>query len=331
MKPRRLNPFLLGAFIVGAVVLIVIALLFLGSANLFHPTTHFIFYLQKSAEGVDAGTAVNLEGLRVGEVNKVRILYDHDRRHSYVAVNCRIDRNRLYDATGKKINLRDTAVLQQLISDGLVAEIDTAGVVGAKLVELEFYPSSSAVPKIPAGLPATSYPVIPAAPSKMSQIVDDASDIVAQVRQADIPGAVRKLEEVLDSTHRQIGQLQTNQLASHISSAADSISAFMKSPDLRDSLLHIRSAAADLQAMITNVNARVPTVASNLNTTLVGADATARNLRDFLALRNQLGEQTWELLDQLDQAARSIKELADFLERHPNALIAGRQSVTNSP
>jgi paraquat-inducible protein B len=44
----------------------------------------------------------------------------------------------------------------------------------------------------------------------------------------------------------------------------------------------------------------------------------------LLNLRNQLGEQTQNLLDQLDQTALSIQQLSDFLQRHPNALISGR-------
>jgi hypothetical protein len=36
-------------------------------------------------------------------------------------------------------------------------------------------------------------------------------------------------------------------------------------------------------------------------------------------------------LDQLGDAARSIGELAEFLKRHPNALLSGKRTVEGKP
>jgi hypothetical protein len=41
-----------------------------------------------------------------------------------------------------------------------------------------------------------------------------------------------------------------------------------------------------------------------------------------------LSTQLPALLQQLDAAARSLRELTDFLSRHPEALLRGRQEVS---
>ena len=174
-------------------------------------------------------------------------------------------------------------------------------------------------------LPHSPYLVVPTLPSTMKELTDDASRLLSNLRETDFPGIARKIEDLLGSAREQVGELQTNQLTTRLSTAAESFGQFMKSPDLRAAVEHIELAAAQLQRLSSNIDARVPPLATNLSLTLAAASETTRDLRDFLALRNQLGEQTQALLEQLNQTARSIEDFADFLRRHPNALITGRE------
>lgn len=325
----RLNPLILGAFIVGAAVLAVVAFLSLGSTNIFHPTGHFIFYLPNSAQGVNAGTAVRLEGVRVGQVDDVRVLYDRQSRKSFVGVVCRINFNLLTDLHGRKINLTNRRVLEQLIADGLFAQVQTSGIVGAKYVEIGFH--SAVKPISLEGLSSAKYPVVPTVPSTMSELTDSLSSILDNLRKTDFTGLAQQATDAIASARRQLDELETNRMTAHISTAAESLDRFMTSPDLQRAVTHIQAAATELQQLATNLNTQVSPLATNLNRTLASAGETARNLRDFVALRNQLGQQTQDLLKQLDRTARSIEQLADFLERHPNALLTGRARPDGSP
>lgn len=325
----RLNPLLLGAFIIGAVVLTVVGFLTLSSANIFRPTGHFIIYLSNSAQGVTAGTGVRLKGVRMGQVDEVRVLYDPRTRASLVSVVCRITENLLTDSHGKRINLTDRRTLEDLISDGLYAQVQTSGIVGAKFIELGF--NSPSTPTVPPGLPPARYPVVPTVPPTMAEVTEDISHILSKLRGTDFQGIAQHIEDVLASARRQLGELETNRLTAHVSSAAASFDQFMSSPDLHEAVTRIQTAAASLQTLVTNLNTQVQPLSTNLNATLASASETAQNLRDVLALRNQLGQQMQDLLRQLNNTARAIQQLADFLERHPNALITGRARPTNSP
>jgi phospholipid/cholesterol/gamma-HCH transport system substrate-binding protein len=325
----RLNPFILGAFIVGAVVLAVIGFLALSSTNIFQPAGHFVIYLPNSAQGIAAGTGVRLQGVRVGQVDQLHVLYDRQSRKSFVSVLCRINENLLSDVQGHPVNLTNRRTIRHLISDGLFAQVQTAGIVGAKYIELGF--NASSPPTTPTGLPPAPYPIVPTVPGTMTEVMDDISGIMSKLRSLDLQGLVQRLDDVLAGARRQLGELETNQLTTHISSAATSFGQFMSSTNLRDTVTQLQAAAVGLQTLATNLNTQVQPLATNLNTTLVSANETAQNLRDLLALRNQLGQQTQDLLRQFDQTARAIQQLADFLQRHPNALITGRAGPTGSP
>lgn len=325
----RLNPLLLGAFITGAFALAIALLLGLGPVSLFHPVGHFTFYLPRSDQGVTMGTAVSLDGVRVGQVERVRIFYDRANHQSLVGVTCRISKDLLTDLQGRPIRLTDRHTLTNLVSQGLVAQVQTTGLVGAKYIELGFDPAAK--PIVLANLPSSPYPVIPTVPSTMSELTGSISGILANIRQIDFHALMQQVNGVLVAARGQINELGTNQLTDHLSAAAQSFGNFMNSSDLHGAVTRLRDAAVNFQNLVTNINAQVRPVGTNLNATLVSARQSVQELHDLLTLRNQLGEQTQELLQQLNQTARSIEQLSDFLQRHPNALLTGRARQNTSP
>lgn len=326
----RLNPLLLGAFILGALILAVIALLTLASGNGFRPSGHFVFYLSGSAQGLDKGTTVSLNGVRVGQIVEVGVLYDRRSHESLVRAVCQVSRGRVSTPDGKPIHLNDDRVISQLVTEGLRAQIQTAGIVGSKFVELDFYNPREHPPAT--NLPASPYPVVPTVPSTMAELTKAGSRILDELRQLDLAGIGRQVGEVIAKVDRQVSQLQTNRLTDHLSAAAGSIERLAASTNLQSAIAGIEGAAVSLDGLLTNLNAQVVPLSGQFETTMAqgkialsSVNQTALEVRDFLALRNQLGEDTRDLVQQLTRTARTIESLADYLERHPKALLSGRQ------
>lgn len=302
--------------------MVVALLVFLGNVNLFHEVGHFVFYLPRSTQGVDEGSAVKLDGVRVGQVEQVHVYYDRSTHKTLVGVICRIDKDLVTDLQGRAIKLTDSRTLTNLVSEGLFVQVQATGLIGSKYVELGFQPVSQ--PLAFSQLPPSPYPVIPTVASTMSELSGDISGIVSNVKRIDFQGLIRHVNGVLTSAQGQINELGTNHLTDHVSSAAASFGDFMHSSELRGAVARIQDAAANLQKLTSTLNADVGPACTNLNVTLASARQSVQELHDFLAVRNQLGEQTQELLQQLNETARSIEQLSDFLRRHPNALISGR-------
>jgi len=324
----RPNPLFLGAFLCGAVAITVAVILGLGPVSLFHSSDQFIFFL-RATHGLSDGAGVDLNGVRVGQVQSIQIYYDRDRRASFVGVICRISRDSLVDLGGRPVPLTERRSLQALIDSGLFAQVQNAGLVGASHVELAF--NAPGQPIQWARLPATPYPIVPSLPSTMTELTANLSDIVSNLRKIDFHAIMQQVDGVLGSARGQIAGLETNHLTDHISAAAESIGDLASSSDLRAAVARLQQAAAGFAALSTNLDAQVGPTAKDLDATLAEARKSTQALDDFLNLRNQLGGQTDELLEQLDRTARAIERLSDFLERHPNAIITGRAQQSSPP
>ena len=73
---RRANPTVIGAFIIGAVALIVIGLLVLGRGQFFSDTQTFVLYFDGSIKGLNIGAPVDFQGVRIGSVTDIHVIYD---------------------------------------------------------------------------------------------------------------------------------------------------------------------------------------------------------------------------------------------------------------
>ncbi len=89
---KRANPAMIGAFIVGAVALIVIGLLVFGRGRFFADTQKFVLYFDGSVKGLNVGAPVDFQGVRVGSVINVRS--NTCRRKERFAPPCTLKSNR---------------------------------------------------------------------------------------------------------------------------------------------------------------------------------------------------------------------------------------------
>ena len=83
----------------------------------------------------------------------------------------------------------------------------------------------------------------------------------------------------------------------------------------------LRTALDDLDVTLRNTNRAVLTA----NETLVSAHSTLNNADNFLEPNSVQSEELDGTLQEVTRAARSVRVLADYLERHPEALLRGKR------
>jgi paraquat-inducible protein B len=72
---QKANPTLIGAFVFGAIIIAIGAILFFGSANLFAKKQLFETYFNQSVNGLGIGSNVKYKGVTVGKVTKVQLKF----------------------------------------------------------------------------------------------------------------------------------------------------------------------------------------------------------------------------------------------------------------
>jgi paraquat-inducible protein B len=91
--------------------------------------------------------------------------------------------------------------------------------------------------------------------------------------------------------------------------------------DLRDAMHHLSRTAEHLETLIQNFDKEVAPAAS---ATLEKAQKTLTKMDRLLNADSPMGHEMKRALGELADAARNISIMADYLERHPEALIRGK-------
>jgi len=138
----RYQNFLLGMFILGAMLLAVILSFLLLSTNFFAKTEKYILYFNNSVNGLSLGSPVNFLGVKVGQVTEVSLIVnstDDGEAHSQAAVLVDIDSKLIkYEQPSRK-NYVNTMDL--FINNGLKGRLHSQSFITGRLeVDLVFTP-----------------------------------------------------------------------------------------------------------------------------------------------------------------------------------------------
>ncbi len=247
---------------------------------------YFLTEFQGNQRGLGAGTAVELEGNEVGEVQEARLRYD-ERRHTLVTrVIFSIDPKRveILDMPGPKgADQLETARarVETLLTHGLEAQISSVSfLTGLKVIGLEMGKAERHAAVEHVG----DYVKVPAGASgDFTQVLEDLHDVLRNVDRATAGPELGHALKSLDDTLSRLDKV-TQEAA----------------PDIQLLLKSLRDTADSAQSTLTTVQS------------LIGSTAPA-------------GTDLPRLVRELTDAARSVRGLADYLDRHPEALLRGRR------
>jgi paraquat-inducible protein B len=313
----KANPMVIGAFVVGAIVLAIAGVLVLGSGKLFKRTTKAVCYFTGDVMGLNVGAPVKFKGVDIGSVAEVRIRLPEQtggptlesvKRGLRIPVIIEIDNDKLTQegATGTL----DRARVKQLVELGLRAQlVSQSFLTGLLLVQLDFNPEIPPTHILP---PTSRLLEIPTIPTSMQQIQAAARDVVRKLDAINLEG-----------------------LADSATRALDSIDRVAQSPGLQQALQtlpvmlsNMNGAVTDLRPLIVRV--RGPFLDS-LEGTSASANATLKTFQVLIAPDGPLAVDLATALREMAGAAHSVRLLADSLDRNPSALVRGTEVKARLP
>ena len=195
---KKANPAIIGAFVIGAVALAVVAVTVWGSGKLFRRQYPCVCYFPGSVNGLSAGAPVKFRGVQIGEVSDVRLLYAQTRGSPRIPVFLKIDNERMR-GLGSKREL-SLELLRELIDQGLRARLQTQSIVtGVLYVEFDLLPGT---PVEMMQEPDAGYPEIPTLPTPLAEATKTVSDVLAQLKKVDFKGLGVAAREAVDGVNR---------------------------------------------------------------------------------------------------------------------------------
>jgi paraquat-inducible protein B len=320
---KRVNPALIGFFILGALVLTVVGVGVLVPALRLGDRPMFVSYFEDSVNGLEVGAPVKFQGVPVGNVVNIDVRLDPREMASSAPVRYRIEIRRLQAAGAEFVDLQDEDVLRAHIEGGLRAQLQMESIVtGLLFVNLAYADDAEPVP------PATyaERGVIPTKPSPFVDIEAEARELTSAARR------------VLDQTSEMLEAFEAHEIGVRLTAAARAIEGLAEAPEIRAALREVPGVAAQLtqtMAEIRLLTERVGTAVDPLGVQVdaVGAEAllALQSLRETIGLLPGaastdagLGYRMEEALISMTQAANAIRQLATSIEQDPSMLLRGR-------
>jgi paraquat-inducible protein B len=317
---RKASPAWIGAFVVGALGLGIVAVLLFGSGRLFRSASTFVLFFPGSVDGLAVGAPVRFKGVEIGAVTDIRIaLGDPERgsagfaRDVRVPVFVEIDDEKL-SSLGAPADLDDPGTLRELVRAGLRGQLATQSLVtGLLFVQLDFHPDTPASLYEPDGsLP----PEIPAIPTRIEQVQNAAAQVIQKLQSIDFDRVLQAMVDTLEGIDRLV-----NSAGLHEGVAA-----------LPKAVASLEGAAAELRDFVDHFDRRSEPVFRELERTTTAGREALEQARDTLARLEKTVGPTSPLavsvqrsLQDVSEAARAVHLLADYLERNPSALVRGRE------
>lgn len=327
----KVSPTIVGAFVIGAMVLAVVALFSFGGVNFFSKPQRFVVFFDESVHGLDQGSQVKLRGVRVGRVIDLNIRYDGLRNRSVVAVVCEFSKDVISDNRGAPINVADRAELVALVAHGLRARLEVQALAtGMLFVGLDFEDPNESPSDL--GLADPRYVVVPSVTSAISEFQASVTEILTNLKKIDFAGISKGLTALLADSRKQLDGVDLKGVTEQWKKTGAQLEALATGPEVKQTFENLNGAIGDLRATIARLDAQIEPSGKELTATLAEArrtvqafNETATVAKNFIAAQSGLGEDLAGTLGHLSEAADAVKRLADFLERNPNALLTGRK------
>ena len=296
---RRANPTVVGAFVLGALGLVIAVIVVYGSGLLQQRYT-FVLDFEESLDGLVEGSPVKFRGITVGSVSRITMRYAADGRTIETPVYIQLTEGQVEGGT-PDIDDPDEWI-EAWIGRGLRAELRSMSFVTGQLAV-----GLVVRPEVPPRLtnPDPRYTEIPTARSAFAEFTES----LERIRFDDF---IANLNDLLTDVR---GVIDTLPLASTLDSLQVAIG------DLRRFVGNLDGHTGDLSISAEETLDALRRAADRSEPVMLEAEELLKGAR---GIEDPLAAQLIETLDELGRAARAMRLLAEYVERNPNAIIFGK-------
>jgi paraquat-inducible protein B len=317
---KHISPTAIGIFLVGSFLILVTAIVVVGSGRLFEKPYRFICLFQGNLNGLKVGAPVKVRGVQVGSVAEIRLALTPEEGRLRpgagalrLPVVIEVDRSQIIGRGGTGAALKEKG-FEEWIKRGARAQLNVESLLtGLLYIDIDLHPNTP-----------------------IDLAIEPGTGIYKEI--PTVPTNIEAIQQELTKTLHRFDQIDFEALTKSITEAADSIRDLANSPALKATLESLKQTTPNLnqtilaaRATIDNVNSNIGRLVADLrknsdeaNSTMEQVRKTLVGLQSTLDPQSPLAVHLNDALEQLTDTTRSIGELSDYLQRNPAALIRGR-------
>lgn len=311
----RASPRAIGVFVIAAIGLAVGSVVVFGSGRLFHETHEFVAFFDSSVGGLGAGSPVKYRGVDIGTVTAVFLdiaSIPRDPDDNRIPVLFELDAD-LLAGYGASVDLADPATIDSLIRRGLAASLATESLVtGRQYVALDQYPDRE---RHFVGTEGTGYTEVPTVLTGLEEIQAKVQDLIANASEVEFG-------VLFEDVRATIANVRAISDRDDIRTLSEVVEGSLSSFD--STLVAVRGFLASADSLLPQLASNADESVTRLRTSADELDSTLEAVRGAFEPGGRLAYRLDVALRDLAEAASSFRNLANYLERNPSALIRGR-------
>jgi paraquat-inducible protein B len=259
----------------------------------------YLMVFSGSVRGLSVGAPVLLQGIQVGEVLDIQLRFDPTRLAFSIPVLIEIEPERINVAgSAERALANDSNLLNQLVAGGMRGQLKTGSLLTGQLyVDLAFHTDAPAA----ALLEQDGYKVLPTVPAPIEEVTTKVKNILTMVE-------AFPLETIGDDLTRILGGAR----------------GLVESGETKRALAELQKTIADLSSITEQLD---QSIAPELTSILGQTRQAVGNVNGMIGPDAPLSVETVRTMRDIGSAARSIRTFADYLDRHPEALIRGKGAM----
>ncbi len=281
-----------------------------------HLKLPYVLYFDDSVRGLSVGAAVEFRGIPVGEVLDITLSKREDDQPVHIAVLIALEPDRVPFSEDVHLPVEEgldderlrklfQETLDKLVARGLRARLITGNMLtGQLVVDMDLEPEARAASIDYSG----KYPVLPTVPNSLSNITNSLVTLLGKLK-----------------------RLPLDEMGEHLLRVSEGMDRLVNNPGLQQSTEDVAQMLKELNALMETVSNRTPGIMDDLGQLSTDAQRMIRQAeKAFLVLersasdQGSMGGELVKTMRELGAAARAVKGVAEYLERHPEALLQGK-------
>jgi len=297
--------FRVGLFVLGAVAILITALITFGAGHFLRPKLFFETYIASSVQGIDIGSPVKFRGLTIGKVSDLEFTFniyprqEKENAYNYVRVLMEIDR----PVFPGMLQSNMTTLLSKTIQRGLRVRIEPLGVTGASYLNFDYVnPVRYPVPAI-SWTPRYAY--IPSAPGEVTGLLDSVNKIMRDLETINLGNMAENLSHLLQNMNQTMDQLQIRELRG----------------DVDTLIVQLRQATKDAQ--LGKLSGKASSFFDKSTSLVQNLGKTNQTLERTLKNWESVATKSNDTLKNLQATSQNLQQLSQDVKTRPSLLLWG--------
>ena len=270
---------------------------------LFGEAVPYAVYFEDSIQGLSQGSPVKLFGMQVGNVTDLSVVFapsSAGQQRLTARVYFVLQPHRALAGEAAKTLYKEA--MREQVARGLQVLLETSSyLTGEKALALSYLGQGKGrAPSEEAGVM-----VLPGQVSGIGAFTDTLSEVAARLNSIPYEQIGRSLNHTLSSIDHAVSGPRLERAMSELASTLEEVHAL----------------AREARAGLSPAFERLPQIAAHVDEAVKNASAVLTNVG---GAEGDFQRKAQRLLTQVADMARSVRLLADYLERHPEALLRGR-------